>query len=106
MSPEDVLNVADVTKTFGSFTALQGMSFHVKKGEILGLVGPNGSGKTTCMNVISGSYRADRGSIHFMGKNIHRTSASHKAVRAADGYAVKTNRHRFHREALRIRLYY
>ncbi|WP_201025007.1 ABC transporter ATP-binding protein [Ferroacidibacillus organovorans] len=71
--------MADVTKTFGSFTALQGMSFHVKKGEILGLVGPNGSGKTTCMNVISGSYRADRGSIHFMGKDIHRTSASRLA---------------------------
>ncbi|KYP80403.1 ABC transporter ATP-binding protein [Ferroacidibacillus organovorans] len=76
MSPDYVLSVVDVTKTFGSFTALQGMSFHVKKGEILGLVGPNGSGKTTCMNVISGSYRADRGSLHFMGKNIQRTPAS------------------------------
>jgi branched-chain amino acid transport system ATP-binding protein len=56
MSPEPkpVLNVASLVKRFGGFYALDGLSFHVAPGEILGLVGPNGSGKTTAINVISG----------------------------------------------------
>ena len=55
MSPDAILD-PDLTKIFG-FRALDGLSLHVAKGEILGLVGPNGSGKTTCINVIQGSMR-------------------------------------------------
>src|SRR6201993_1133219 len=66
MSPEmtePILNVAKLVKRFGGFRALDGLSFHVAPGEILGLVGPNGSGKTTAINVISGLYAPDGGEI-------------------------------------------
>jgi branched-chain amino acid transport system ATP-binding protein len=58
-----ILNVTKLTKRFGGFYALDGLSFHVASGEILGLVGPNGSGKTTAINVISGLYAPDGGEV-------------------------------------------
>ena len=63
MSPEQtpILKVSKLVKRFGGFHALDGLSFHVTPGEILGLVGPNGSGKTTAINVISGLYAPDGG---------------------------------------------
>jgi branched-chain amino acid transport system ATP-binding protein len=65
MSPEStpLLKVSKLVKRFGGFYALDGLSFHVSSGEILGLVGPNGSGKTTAINVISGLYAPDGGEI-------------------------------------------
>jgi branched-chain amino acid transport system ATP-binding protein len=65
MSPEikPILNVDKVVKRFGGFYALDGLTFHVVPGEILGLVGPNGSGKTTAINVISGLYAPDGGDV-------------------------------------------
>jgi branched-chain amino acid transport system ATP-binding protein len=59
-----------MVKRFGGFRALDVLSFAVSTGEILGLVGPNGSGKTTCINVISGLYRPDGGTIRFAGRSI------------------------------------
>jgi branched-chain amino acid transport system ATP-binding protein len=81
MSPEveTILDVSGLVKRFGGFHALDGLSFHVKAGEILGLVGPNGSGKTTAINVISGLYRPDGGAITFMNASIGGI-ASHKLV--------------------------
>ena len=63
MSPDanPVLRVEGLVKRFGGFRALGGVGFHVMAGEILGLVGPNGSGKTTCINVISGLHKPDGG---------------------------------------------
>ena len=60
-----MLTVDRLTKQFGGFTALNGVSFEVKAGEILGLIGPNGSGKTTCFNCISGALAPTAGSIRF-----------------------------------------
>jgi branched-chain amino acid transport system ATP-binding protein len=74
-----VLNVSDLVKRFGGFHALDGLSFHVAEGEILGLVGPNGSGKTTAINVISGLYAPDGGSVTLDGGSIGGI-ASHKLV--------------------------
>jgi branched-chain amino acid transport system ATP-binding protein len=81
MSPEPtpILNVSKLVKRFGGFHALGGLSFHVVPGEILGLVGPNGSGKTTAINVISGLYAPDGGEIRFDGNSIGGT-ASHRLV--------------------------
>ncbi len=65
-----MLTVAGVVKRFGGFTALGGVSFEVVEGEILGLIGPNGSGKTTMFNCISGALRPTGGSIRFRGEEI------------------------------------
>ncbi len=65
-----MLTVDRLTKQFGGFTALNAVSFEVKEGEILGLIGPNGSGKTTCFNCISGALAATAGSIRFKGHEI------------------------------------
>jgi branched-chain amino acid transport system ATP-binding protein len=74
-----ILNVCKLTKRFGGFYALDGLSFHVAAGEILGLVGPNGSGKTTAINVISGLYAPDGGEVALDGASIGAV-ASHKLV--------------------------
>jgi branched-chain amino acid transport system ATP-binding protein len=81
MSPEHapLLNVSKLVKRFGGFHALDGLSFHVSSGEILGLVGPNGSGKTTAINVISGLYAPDGGELVLDGASIGGI-ASHKLV--------------------------
>jgi branched-chain amino acid transport system ATP-binding protein len=65
-----LLQVEGVVKRFGGFRALDNLSFSIGRGEILGLVGPNGSGKTTCINVISGLYAPDAGTIYFEGRAI------------------------------------
>jgi branched-chain amino acid transport system ATP-binding protein len=81
MSPDNtpILNVAKLVKRFGGFYALDGLSFHVSSGEILGLVGPNGSGKTTAINVISGLYAPDGGEVALDGASIGAV-ASHRLV--------------------------
>jgi len=83
MSPEvkPLLTVEGLVKRFGGFRALDVLSFAVGPGEILGLVGPNGSGKTTCINVISGLYRPDGGTIYFEGRSVGGL-ASHRLVHA------------------------
>lgn len=65
-----LLQVQGLTKNFGVFRALDGVSFDVMPGEVLGLVGPNGSGKTTCINIITGLYRPDGGSISYRGHSV------------------------------------
>jgi branched-chain amino acid transport system ATP-binding protein len=67
---EYVLSVDGLTKQFGGFTALSAISFEVRQGEILGLIGPNGSGKTTCFNCVAGALRPTAGSIRFNGHEI------------------------------------
>ena len=79
MSPNSILTVSNLVKRFGGFTALDGLSFHIVPGEILGLVGPNGSGKTTAINVTSGLYAPDGGVVTFEGHDIG-GAASHKLV--------------------------
>jgi branched-chain amino acid transport system ATP-binding protein len=76
-----LLSVEGLVKRFGGFRALDVLSFAVSTGEILGLVGPNGSGKTTCINVISGLYRPDGGTIRFAGRSIGGLP-SHRVVHA------------------------
>jgi branched-chain amino acid transport system permease protein len=63
-----VLEVADLVKRFRGVTAVDGVSLSVRRGEILGVVGPNGSGKTTLFNVISGLYRPSAGRVVLDGR--------------------------------------
>ena len=65
-----ILEIESLTKRFGGFTALNGVSLHVNAGERFGLIGPNGSGKTTLINCVSGSLPIDRGHIRFEGREI------------------------------------
>ncbi|OLC52578.1 MAG: ABC transporter ATP-binding protein [Candidatus Rokubacteria bacterium 13_1_40CM_4_69_39] len=65
-----MLSVSGLTKRFGGFTALSAVAFGVRDGEILGLIGPNGSGKTTAFNCISGALPRTAGSIRFRGEEI------------------------------------
>ncbi len=77
--PETLLSVVRAVKRFGGFRALDEVSFSLKPGEILGVVGPNGSGKTTAINVISGLYPADEGDVLFNGRSINRLAMSARA---------------------------
>ncbi len=65
-----LLQVKKATKTFDGITAVDSCSFDVKEGEILGLIGPNGSGKTTMFNLITGIYDPDAGDIYFKGESV------------------------------------
>ena len=65
---ERLLEVDDVTLRFGGVVALNEVSFHINKGEILGLIGPNGAGKTTCFNVMTGVYQPTSGAVRYLGK--------------------------------------
>jgi len=66
-----LLEIRQLVKSFNGFRALDGISFSLARGEILGLVGPNGSGKTTCINVISGLYKANSGDVLYQGQSIN-----------------------------------
>jgi len=65
-----LLEVKDVSKSFGGNQAVKGLSFSLEPGEILGLIGPNGAGKTTAFNMIAGYFPPDRGEIRFKGEDI------------------------------------
>ena len=67
-----MLEIIQVDKFFGHFQALQQIDLKVKEGEFRGLIGPNGSGKTTIFNAISGVYQASAGQIKFLGDDITR----------------------------------
>ncbi|MEM2273461.1 MAG: ABC transporter ATP-binding protein [Candidatus Bathyarchaeia archaeon] len=67
---ELMLEVKNLTKSFGYITAVKNFSFEMDKAEILGLIGPNGAGKTTLFNLLSGVIKADSGKIIFLGRNI------------------------------------
>jgi ABC-2 type transport system ATP-binding protein len=65
-----VLKASDLTKRFGEFTAVDGVSFEIRPGEILGLLGPNGAGKTTTIQMLLGLVTPTAGSIHMFGLDL------------------------------------
>ena len=65
-----LLNVDNISLSFGSLKAVNEVSMTVESGKITGLIGPNGAGKTTFFNIISGVYKPDTGTITFDGKRI------------------------------------
>lgn len=70
MAGQSLISVDKLTMRFGGLTALDELSMTVHEGEILGLLGPNGSGKTTFFNVLTGLYKASSGKISLGGENI------------------------------------
>jgi branched-chain amino acid transport system ATP-binding protein len=65
-----LLEVEGLSKHFGGVQAVRELSFQVREGEILGVIGPNGSGKTTTFHLITGFHRPDRGHVRFKGEEI------------------------------------
>lgn len=75
-----MLQIEGLVKRFGGLTAVDALDFAVHRGEILGLIGPNGSGKTTVMNLVSGVLATTAGSIRLDGIELSRMSA-HRIAR-------------------------
>jgi branched-chain amino acid transport system ATP-binding protein len=76
-----ILKIQGVSKHFGGFTALDGVSIEVGQGERFGLIGPNGSGKTTLISCVSGAQRNEQGSIVFDGEDVTRQPAYQRVRR-------------------------
>jgi branched-chain amino acid transport system ATP-binding protein len=72
---QTILSCRDLTMRFGGLTALNELNMEIRCGEILGLLGPNGSGKTTFFNVVTGIYTATAGTIRFEDRDISGLSA-------------------------------
>jgi branched-chain amino acid transport system ATP-binding protein len=67
---DHVLEVKNIEKSFGNVRAVRGVSFDVKPGEILGVIGPNGCGKSTLFNCILGGVKADGGKVYLRGRDV------------------------------------
>jgi simple sugar transport system ATP-binding protein len=74
MSEGNILEVRNISKSFGAVRALSDVSFVVGRNEIVGLVGDNGAGKSTIINLLMGVYQPDEGEIFFEGKRVTFTS--------------------------------
>ena len=70
MTKRPILSVKGVTKRFGGLVAVNGISFDVGNHEMIGVIGPNGSGKTTMMNMISGVFKPSAGHISMKGRRL------------------------------------
>ena len=69
-----LLRTEGLTKHFGGVAAVEDLSFAVEEGEILGLIGPNGSGKTTALNMLSGFLAPEKGRVWLAGEDVTRAS--------------------------------
>ena len=76
-APDDVLRVEHLAKSFGAITALRDVSLHLRKGEVLGLIGDNGAGKSTLVKILSGYHQPDAGTISLFGNQVHLKSVIH-----------------------------
>ncbi len=68
---EKLLEARSITIQFGGLKAVDSLSFHINKGELIGLIGPNGAGKTTCFNMLTGVYQPTSGEVFFNGRVIN-----------------------------------
>src|ERR1700723_599854 len=68
--PETILRTKGLSKSFGGFVALSGISAEFRRGAITSIIGPNGAGKSTFFNLLSGSLRPSGGRIEFEGRDV------------------------------------
>ncbi len=78
-----MIEINDLTKTFGTFKAVDGLNLRVEPGEIFGFLGPNGAGKTTTVKILSGIMRPTSGSVKVAG---HDVAAAPLAAKRALAY--------------------
>ena len=75
-----MLELKNITKTFGNFKALDDLTMHVPKGAVYGLVGPNGAGKSTAIRHMTGVYRPDNGEVTVQGQPVYENPAVKETV--------------------------
>jgi len=78
---EKILEIENLSKSFGAVFVADGLNFSLFKGESLGIIGPNGAGKTSLFNLISGSLKPDNGSILFGGEKIDHLNSPERCNR-------------------------
>ena len=83
MTAEPIIVVDHLVKRFGEFTAVDGVSFTVHRGEVVGYLGPNGCGKTTTIRILLGLLRPSAGSASVLGFDVHRDA---ERIRPNVGY--------------------
>ncbi len=83
LTRQSAIEVRDLTKRFGDFTAVDAISFDVPRGEIFGFLGPNGSGKTTTIRMLCGTIAPTSGGATVLG---HDVVADPESVRRSIGY--------------------
>jgi branched-chain amino acid transport system ATP-binding protein len=76
---DNILEVRSVTKRFHGLVAVNDVSFHLRRGEILGLIGPNGAGKTTLVGMVNGTLAPTSGDIVFEGQSVRALPAFRRA---------------------------
>lgn len=79
--PETCLELAGITKRFGSLSVLDDVSFTIQAGERCGIIGPNGAGKSTLFNIVAGELSPSAGSVRLLGRDVTRLSAHARARR-------------------------
>ena len=84
-APEALLVTHGLTRQFGGVVALSGLDLEVRRGELLGLIGPNGSGKTTFFNVLTGLFPPTRGEVLFAGTSLAGPRPRPSTVRGSPG---------------------
>src|ERR1051326_2344924 len=72
MSPEIILSIKDLHKSYGHFKAVDGLNFDVYRGDVFGFLGPNGAGKSTTIRMMLSLIRADRGQISVFGRSLQK----------------------------------
>jgi ABC-2 type transport system ATP-binding protein len=83
MTAAQPVHVCNLRKRYGATEALQGVSFHVDRGEMFGLIGPDGAGKTTTVRLLCGLLHADGGEVRILGRDPVR---DHRTITASVGY--------------------
>jgi len=75
----EILALTGVSKSYGSLLVTDNLTLSLNAGQALGIIGPNGAGKTTMFNLISGNARPDKGSVHFLGRDIQHLQPAARA---------------------------
>lgn len=75
-----MIDIRNLTKKFGSFTAVDNLSIHIDKGEFVGLLGPNGAGKTTTIKILTGLLRTTCGEVYISGELMSRNNKNAKGM--------------------------
>lgn len=91
MSETYMLEATGLTRRYGGFTALNNVGFSLKRGEIRGLIGSNGAGKSTCMDVLTGRGRTPQGVVRLDGRDVSHLSERERRVAGLSRSFQKTN---------------